>query len=135
MNIATKASSLYGAARDLRSPRDLEYEIFSRVTGQLQAALDEPPLQSANEPRARLRLTPRLAVALNENRRLWDVLATDLAHPDNGLPADLRAGLLSLARFTIAETGRILAGLGDAAALIDINTAVMRGLRQRGSGT
>ncbi len=131
MNIATRAGSLYDGARDIRPPRELELEIFQRVTGRLSAEL----AQAAPDGRmpGRPRITPRLAEALHQNTRLWTTLATDLAHPDNGLPRDLRAKLLSLARFTLAETGRILSGEGgDPAALVDVNTAILRGLRQRG---
>jgi flagellar biosynthesis activator protein FlaF len=133
MNIATKAGTLYDGARDIRSPRELEYEILSRVTGRLATALAKPATRSGGS--GVLRITPELAEALHQNTRLWTTLAADLAHPDNGLPAGLRAGLLSLARFTLAETGRILGGEGgDATALVDINTALMRGLRQGGAG-
>jgi len=122
MNIATQARDLYGDARRLKTPRDLEYDIFARLTGALQAAqADHGPTRM-----------PRLAAALHENRRLWTVLAVDLAHPDNAFPLDLRARLLSLARFTFAESDRILSGQGEVQVLIDINTAILRGLRRPG---
>lgn len=119
MNVATHAQSLYGQARSLKSPRDLEYEVFARVTGRLQAAVAASGAQ----------LLPRLAAALHENRQLWTVLAADLAHPDNALPADLRARLFHLAEFTLRTTDAVLSGRAEAASLIEINTRVMRGLR------
>lgn len=122
MNVATHAHSLYGQARSLKTPRDLEYEVFARITGRLKTALAE----SAN------RTTAALAGALHENRQLWTVLAADLAHPDNGFPADLRARLFYLAEVTQAVTDRILTGSNEGALLIDLNTAVMRGLRGEG---
>jgi flagellar biosynthesis activator protein FlaF len=119
MNVAIHAHSLYGQARNLKTPRDLEYEVFARITGQLKTAL------GASE---RL-VTPALATALHENRRFWNVLAVDLAHPDNAFPQDLRARLFYLAEVILAATDRILAGSDEGELLIDLNTAVMRGLR------
>lgn len=69
-----------------------------------------------------------LVVAVQENRRFWRLAAEDLASQGNGLPAPLRDQLLSLAGFIEKETGRVLAGTSSAAALIEINRAVARGL-------
>jgi flagellar protein FlaF len=68
------------------------------------------------------------AIALQENRRLWTVLATDLADEANGLPDILRARLLFLAEFTLLNGSRALKDAGAMQPLIDINSAVMRGL-------
>jgi flagellar biosynthesis activator protein FlaF len=108
----------YGAAtRALGSPRDIEYRVFGQVTGQLTRALREgAPFEE-------------LAVALDENARLWMLLAFDLAGPGNGLPEPLRVQLLNLAVFTRMHTQKVFRREADAAVLVDINTAVMRGLR------
>ena len=122
MNIATHAHALYGQARSLKAPRDLEYEVFARVTGRLRRA------QGATGPAA----TPERIAALDENRRLWTILALDLATPDNGLPADLKARLLYLADYSLQTTDRILLGEPAGpllASLVEINTIVMRGLQ------
>jgi flagellar protein FlaF len=47
----------------------------------------------------------------------------------NRLPAALRAQLLSLAEFVRRHSMQVLGGRGSVAALIDINTSIMRGLR------
>lgn len=123
MNALTQARSLYSQARSLKHPRDLEYELFARVTGRLGRAL------ALSGPTA----MPERFAALDENRRLWTVLALDLAQPGNGLPTDTRARLAYLADFTLQTGDRILAGAPDAealiAALIEVNTIVMQGLR------
>jgi flagellar biosynthesis activator protein FlaF len=119
MNVATHAHSLYGQARSLKTPRDLEYEVFARITGQLVSALTASDRQ----------ITPALATALHENRRFWTVLAIDLADPNNAFPKELRARLFYLAEVILAATDRILAGSDEGNLLIDLNTAVMRGLR------
>jgi flagellar protein FlaF len=118
---------LYGQARSLKAPRDLEYEVFARVTGRLRRS------QGAVGPGA----MPERIAALDENRRLWTILAIDLAAPGNALPADLRARLLYLADYSLQTTDRILSGEPTAAlldSLIEINTIVMRGLQPTGGG-
>jgi len=119
MNIATQAHSLYGQARNLKTPRDLEYEVIAGITGRLKSALAETGVTRVS----------RLASALHENRQLWTVLALDLAHPDNAFPADLRAKLFFLAEYTFQLTDQVLGGAQDGSALVDINTSIMRGLR------
>lgn len=123
MNAVTQARSLYSQARSLKHPRDLEYELFARVTGRLGRA------RALTGPTA----MPERIAALDENRRLWTVLAVDLAQPGNGLPSALRAQLAYLADYTLQTGDRILAGApeGDAllASLVEINTIVMQGLR------
>lgn len=52
-----------------------------------------------------------------------------MAAPGNGLPQDLRARLFYLYQFTEHHSGKVLADQGSVDVLIDINTAVMRGLR------
>lgn len=123
MNVATHAHSLYGQARSLKTPRDLEYEVFARVTGRLRRA----------QALVGAAAMPERIAALDENRRLWTLLALDLAHPDNAYPRDLRARLLYLADFSLRTGDRILGGedaSGDLVeALVEINTMVMRGLQ------
>ena len=78
---------------------------------------------------------PSLAVALTENLQLWSALAADVAEAGNGLPAQLRAQLFYLYEFTASHTRAVLDGRGSVEVLVDINTAVMRGLRGDGGGT
>ena len=120
MNVAARARTTYGVhAATLKTPRDLEYDILARITAALSAA------SRSDKPDA----WPALVAALHENRSLWTAFAADLAHPDNGFSPDLRGRLFSLAAFTMKHTDRILDGQADASALIEINTAILRGLR------
>lgn len=124
MNAHAFAQSAYGAnARTIRTPRDIEYDVLARITGQLQKAA------AATGPTA----FPTLAAAMHENCRLWTVFAVDLADADNQFPRDLRARLFYLAQFVIQHTPKVLAGTARAEALVDINLAVMRGLRGQGT--
>lgn len=70
-----------------------------------------------------------LVRALHDNRALWTALAADVAIGTNGLPRSLRAQIFYLAEFTVHHSRRVLAGEAGADVLVDINTAVMRGLR------
>ena len=126
MNSAALATSAYGAARDaVLTPRQIEYRAFARVTHRLAAAAAEPdgPGRFA-----------RLAEALHENTRLWGVLAADVALPGNQLPDELRAGIFALAEFSRRHGRMALDGEVSVDALIDVNRAVMKGLRGRSEG-
>ena len=122
MSVAAPVPLSYGRySPALKTPRDVEYDTLARITGRLQSALPHRPGQTG----------PDLVATLNRNRELWTVFATDLAHPDNGLPVDLRARLFYLAQFTVRHTASVLAGSASIDALVDINMAVLRGLRSR----
>lgn len=106
------------ATRSTGMPRDVEYQVFCKVTGALNRASTEPVNFS------------ELASALNENLTLWRTIALDVIDADNGLPASLRAQLFYLFEFTQAHTPKILRRETDASALIDINRSIIRGLKQ-----
>jgi flagellar protein FlaF len=113
-----QARAAYGAsARVTRTNRDTEFEVLARITRRLKLSM--APDAAFSE----------LASALHDNRSLWGAFALDLATPGNGLPVDLRNRLLSLARFVEEHTSKVLSQTGSAEVLVEINTAVMRGLR------
>ncbi|MCV2867048.1 flagellar biosynthesis regulator FlaF [Defluviimonas sp. WL0002] len=117
MNAQILAQGSYAdSASSVRTPRIIEYDLLARTTRALKCADG----------------FAALADALHENRRLWTALAADVAEPTNGLPAELRARLFYLFEFTAHHSRRVLAGQADASALVEINTAVMRGLAARG---
>lgn len=107
-----------------RAPRSIEYELLSRATQRMTTAWPKRRVEFA-----------ALAGALDQNLQLWSTLGADVADPDNGLPATLRARLFYLYQFTAEHTRTILEGRGSVEVLVDINTAVMRGLRGEGTGT
>lgn len=112
-------------ARTTGSARDVEYQVFSSVTGRLnRASRGDAPF-------------PELVAALHENTRLWREIALDVSDGNNGLPVELRAQLFYLYEFTASHSRKVLQREADAAALIEINTSIMRGLRQKmpGKGT
>ena len=108
------------ATRTTGTPRSVEYQVFSRVTGALNSAAD-PDTDF-----------PKRAQAIHDNLVLWLEIAAAVADQDNELPQDLRARLFYLAEFTRAHSFKLLRRAPDAdiAALIEINTLVMGGLRR-----
>ena len=118
MNAHALAAASYGnPTTALKTARTAEYEVIARITARLRKALDGGQLSF-----------PALAEAMTENRRLWTEFATDLAAQENKLPESLKVQLLNLAQFTLNHTNAVLEGRASADVLIDINTAIMRGL-------
>lgn len=119
MTALDQARTAYGvSARAIRTPRDMEHDALARVTHRLKRAQ-----VSAAAPFA------DLARAVHDNRTLWTIFAVDLVDPRNGLPPDLRARLLSLAAFVESHSSKVLRGTGTVDPLVEINAALMRGLR------
>ncbi|MDQ7263701.1 flagellar biosynthesis regulator FlaF [Paracoccus sp. PS-1] len=100
----------------IRTDRDNEYLAFSRVTQKLQKAIEDSD-------------HPPMIEAIYANNQLWTALAADLAHPENGLPAETKAGLLSLAIFSLKQGRRVVEERLSAISLVEINLRVMKGLR------
>lgn len=102
-----------------RSLRGIEYDLFARVTHRLKATLGRHDVAA-------------VAAALHDNHQLWTVIAADVAEPGNALPPTLRARLFYLYEFTDQHSRKVLAGEASVEVLVDINTAIMRGLRGEG---
>lgn len=123
MNAQTLARNAYSpTAAPIRTNRGTEYEAFAKITHKLQSVAKKRP-----DIRA-------VAAAIHDNRRLWTLLATDVQDEGNLLPAKLRAQIMYLFEFTQQHSRKVLAREATVDVLIDINTAIMRGLRSNGSG-
>lgn len=107
---------------NLRPMRSIEYEALARATRKLS--------QSWQDRKSDF---PALVQALSDNLGLWSTLAADVASPGNALPSTLRAQLFYLYEFCEVHTRRVLDGTGSVDVLIDVNTAIMRGLRGKGA--
>lgn len=119
MTMASQAHTAYTTVqKKVETPRGLEYQVFSRITGRMTAAL-----------RKGLQGFPALVATLHENQMLWDAISLDVAHSDNAYPDDLKGRLFYLGEFTRHHTRLIFNGEADAQALIDINTSIMKGLK------
>ncbi|MFD1881695.1 flagellar biosynthesis regulator FlaF [Paracoccus pacificus] len=120
MNAAVhhEPNSRFGVT-EVRTDRDNEYEAFARATRQLQRA------QAENDPQQQVR-------AVHTNSHLWTILANDLSNPGNMLPDQVKAGLLSLALFSVRHGLKVMNQGAEISSLIDVNLTIMRGLRGEG---
>ena len=105
------------AAARAESPRQTEYRLFAQVTLALMEAARADPSDIA----ARVD-------ALDWNRRVWTVLGEDCANPANGLPAPLRASIISLSMWVGRHTSAVIRRHEEIEPLINVNRMIMQGL-------
>ena len=110
------------AATRAENPRDMEYRLFAQVT---RALIEASSLD-------RLEISKR-ADALDWNRRMWSVLGHDCADNGNGLPAPLRASIISLAIWVDKHTSLVIRNKEDFEPLIEVNRMIMQGLAGQGA--
>lgn len=123
MNVSEQARRAYAPTHvSLHTPRSVEARLLSQITSRLQQ------YQTSTNSFA------DLVDALHQNREMWTTLASDVADEGNGLPQQLRAQIFYLAEFTDQHSQKVLKGEADVSALIDINTAILRGLNSNGAG-
>lgn len=123
MNALSQAQRAYSAASaPTRTARGTEYEAVARITTRIQSAYDKGPSGFA-----------ALAQALHDNRKLWGIFAVDVADAGNPLPSELKAQVLYLAEFTHNHTSKVLARQASIDPLLEVNTAILRGLRSEGA--
>ncbi|KJZ21263.1 flagellar biosynthesis regulator FlaF [Loktanella sp. S4079] len=123
MNAIEQARQAYAPTQvSIKTERSVEAQLFSQVTARLRAAMTSKADGFS-----------RIASAVHENRRMWATMAADVASEHNGLPRELRAQLFYLAEFTNLHSARVLRKEADLDTLIEINTAVLRGLNGRGA--
>ena len=119
MNALRHAKQAYSAAKaPTRTFKNLEYDAIARITHRLVAAAGKGPDGFS-----------ALATALTDNRKLWFIFMADIASPSNKLPQELKEHLVYLTEFTRQHTSKVLARKAGVAPLVEINTAIMRGLR------
>lgn len=120
MNAFSMAKMAYSnTATPTRTPRGIEYDAFARITHRIKTSGDDAKKFNA------------LAAALYDNKKLWSILATDVADKNNPLPKELRGQIFYLYKFTAQHTSKVLRKTASVDALIDINTTIMRGLRSQ----
>ena len=93
--------------------RARERAAMDRVIGMLRAAQEKGPLS-----RERIE-------ALFYLRRLWTIFIDDLRDPNNELPEQLRAGIISIGIWMMKEIERVRARVSDdLAPMIEINEII-----------
>ncbi|MEO3477806.1 flagellar biosynthesis regulator FlaF [Phaeobacter sp. CAU 1743] len=123
MNALLNAKRAYGSAKaPTRTPKDLEFEAIARITHRMISASKEGK-----------KGFPALAEAVHDNRKLWQIFQTDAASSHNALSEDLKEQIVYLAAFTNQYTSQILSRKAGVGPLVEINTAIMRGLRSGAS--
>ena len=105
------------AQKSAESPRQMEYRLFAQVTHALVQASEN--MSSLNK---------EFIDALDWNRRVWSTLSSDCGTEGNGLPDELRAGIISLSLWVSKHTSSVMRGEEDIADLIQINRTIMEGL-------
>ncbi|WP_299281316.1 flagellar biosynthesis regulator FlaF [uncultured Tateyamaria sp.] len=125
MNATSQAMRGYAEnATSTRSDRRAEYQVIARVTQELRDRAQDSKKNFAG-----------YAEALHRNQRLWTALVVDIADANNPLPHELKARVLYLSEFTSHYTRRILREKVSVLPLLEINMAVLRGLKSEGPAT
>ncbi|MEM9575698.1 MAG: flagellar biosynthesis regulator FlaF [Pseudomonadota bacterium] len=118
MNAFAQAQRAYAPTQaPIKTARSTEYEIIARISHRIKRAIQSNDF-------------PDLAEALHENNKLWTTLAADVAHPDNQLPKELKARVLYLAEFTRQHSAKVMQKQDNAVPLLEINAAILKGLKQ-----
>ncbi|MEO1405807.1 MAG: flagellar biosynthesis regulator FlaF [Pseudomonadota bacterium] len=102
-------------------PRSIEAALFRQITDRLIAAQDLRETDPSG-----------WAEAINKNLELWNVLASDLLHPENQLNESIRKPLIELSIFVRRATTKILSGSDGMDDLIAINESIALGLQPSG---
>ena len=125
MNTIVNAHRGYSdSAATTQTGRRAEYDLIARLTHRLRATA----LVGSDN-------FTEYVQALHDNRKLWTTLAIDVADKKNGLPEQLKAQIFYLAEFTTQHTSKILRDGASIMPLLEINMAVLRGLKTEGVKT
>lgn len=115
-----RSAAGYGAYSHVQNrtedSRSVEYRLLAQVTAAMLAARD-----SAKD-------FPKLVDAVLWNRSVWAAFRDDLAHPQNGLPEDLKARLISLSLWVDKESFAVMGKTSDIDVLVEVNRMIMEGL-------
>ncbi|MEM1074323.1 MAG: flagellar biosynthesis regulator FlaF [Pseudomonadota bacterium] len=103
-----------------KTARSSEYDVIARISYRMKSAIQKNDFIA-------------LVEALHENNRLWTTLAVDVGNPENLLPDDLRARIVYLADFTRQHSHKVMQKLESAVPLLEINAAILKGLKSEGT--
>lgn len=101
------------------SPREVEAMAFTKAA----LLLEDAKKQTGN--------IEEFAKALRFNHLLWTIIQADLTEPDNQLPPEIKANVMSLSIFVDKQTTKALrsSSASDLDVLININRNLAAGLR------
>jgi flagellar protein FlaF len=109
-------------AQRTENPRLTEYRLFAQVT---RALLE---VEKLDKTQFRERME-----ALDWNRRMWSVLASDCSVDGNGLPEIVRANIVSLSIWVNRHTSQVMRNTEEIGPLIEVNRIIMQGLAPSGT--
>jgi len=110
-----QARRAYAASAAHRSPREQEAEVFRRAVVALRNGRGGNPVVQVR--------------ALADNARLWSAVIDLMRDPENGLPAELRASIVSVGMAVQREMQR---DAPDFDFLIGVNEDIAAGLAGQG---
>lgn len=116
------------------APRQIERRILAQVTSDLEQQFEEFDKTDRRMDRLTI-LANGLRHTLWKNQMVWSTFKMDLLEKENGLNADLRAGLVSLAVWVESHTQSVMAGGKTVRPLIDVNRSIIDGLGGRAFST
>ena len=96
------------------TPRELERRAFMTVIGRLTDAKEKSGTV--------------LIEACHLNTQLWTTLLVDLSIPENALPEELKARLISIGIWVLRYTPGVMAGKAAIDPLINVNRSIAEGL-------
>ncbi|WIW90907.1 flagellar biosynthesis regulator FlaF (plasmid) [Sphingobium sp. V4] len=109
----------YRRAQEIAAtPRGTEYRLMSQITAEMMAARDAGLVGVGLMP------------SLHRNRRAWSTFSNLCASPDNQLPEDLRARIISIGLWVERHTSDVVRGRESIDDLIVVNRAIIEGLSQ-----
>lgn len=113
-----------GAQQKNMTPREAEAMAFTKAAAMMEDAKRNPGDETL------------LAQALRFNQLFWTILQADIADPNNGLPNELKANIMSLSIFVDKQVARAFRSgkPEDLDALISINRNLAMGLRETPGG-
>jgi len=103
------------ASQNSENTKQTEYRAFAIFTRALEQAEAEGPVA--------------VVKAVADNRQLWLTLQIDLASPENKLPKELRAQLISIAIWVNKYSRPAMKREASLEPLIAVNKQIMEGLR------
>jgi len=110
------------ASSSTKSQKDTEIEIILETTRQLKTAAYK-----------RISHFAEFTSCLHRNRKLWTILAADVANSENPLPDSLRAQIFYLSEFVQNYSQKVLKDDLSIEPLLDVNIAILRGLGGKGT--
>ena len=118
LNSLQAQNAYKSAVKETASEKMIELKLFTSITSRLKGVKPDDFSDYT-----------KMANALHDNVQLWTTIMSDVAGDGNQLPVELRAQLFNLGHFIQKHTFKVLEGTENIDAIVDINEAIIKGLR------